>query len=182
MAVGRVVTQAIGLGLAFACCALLPSLTAAAAESETPPFDQAVCDLIAGDGRASSFAKSVCRWKNLPNRPLLTDEVVELSIQNFADERQRAALVDSQVLYFRRIQLGHLFVEESDFNLCPSDGKAGRKVRIFHRSHVEHFGYAQCGDRIVTLRVYLLKTGGTDPSAVFEDIASRAGANLTRGR
>ena len=146
---------------------------ASAATGDGQAEGLAICDLIPVVGRALGQPKNGCRWNALSDRPLLDGEVVELRARSFAGHVERAALADEQVIYFRRLQKDHLFAYASDFNPCPDNGLAGRRIRVFHTHHVEHYGYAQCGDKIVTLRVHLLKTGGTDPSAVFDKLASR---------
>ena len=148
---------------------------ASAATGDGQSEGQAICDLNPDAGGKLSPVHSGCRFEALPDRPLLDGEVVELRARSFAGHVERAALADEQVIYFRRLQKDHLFAYASDFNPCPDNGLAGRRIRVFHTHHVEHYGYAQCGDKIVTLRVHLLKTGGTDPSAVFDKLASRVG-------
>lgn len=160
---------------------MLPTLIAStaprasAATGDSRSEGQAICDLMPAVGRALGQPKNGCRWSALPERNLLNGEVVELTVQSVAGDVERAALVDEQVRYFRGLQNSHLFANVSDFNPCPDSGFSGRRIRVYRHHHVEHYGYAQCGDKIVTLRVHLLKTGGTDPSAVFDNLANRAG-------
>ena len=144
-------------------------------DSNDQALGQAICQLIPDAGGSLLSEHSGCRWQKLANCPLLSGEVVELSAQSFAGNAQRAQLVDAQIRHFRKLQNGHIFADTREFNPCPNGGSAGRRMRVYHRSHVEHYGYAQCGEKLMTLRVYLLKNGGTDPSALFDDLANRAG-------
>ncbi|MBK8375495.1 hypothetical protein [Sphingorhabdus sp.] len=148
---------------------------ASAATGDGQMEGQAICDLIPAVGRALGQPKNGCRWSALPERNLLNGEVVELTVQSVAGDVERAALVEEQVRYIRGLQNSHLFANVSEFNPCPNNGFSGRKIRVYRHHHVEHYGYAQCGDRIVRLRVHLLKTGGTDPSTVFDNLANLAG-------
>jgi hypothetical protein len=158
------------MALALVICA---TPLANAAERESYELGQDICNLLPSSGRVVEDSGVGCRWSALPERPLLREEVVELSIRQSSDEVVRNSIEGEHRRYIDRMKQSHWFAKVTELSPCPESGAAGRRIWIYHAQFTEMYGYAECNGQIISLKVHLHKNGGTSTTAVFNDLIQR---------